>query len=98
MSTKSLNKEALQVRASIKQIVDQAVKRFVDAGKPADKLSIEYLLTGEGKLHMDRLEAKLKAISKALEDSEGLTFSKRNGYPDFSHLNTSGTHFVMRRG
>lgn len=96
MQIKSLNKEALQVRASIKQIVDQAFKRFVSAGKPFDKLSIEYWWTGEEKLQVDRLEAKLKAISKALEDSEGLTFSKLNGYSDFSHLNTSGTHCVIR--
>lgn len=96
MSTKSLNKEALQVRASIKQIVDQAFKRFVSAGRPTDKLAIEYWWTGEEKLQVDRLEAKLKAISKALEDSEGLTFSKLNGYSDFSHLNTSGTHCVIR--
>lgn len=98
MSIKSLNKEALRVRASIKQIVDQAFKRFVSAGKPADKLSIEYWWTGEEKLQVDRLEAKLKAISRAIEDSEGLTFSKLNGYSDFSHLNTSGTHCVMRIG
>ena len=96
MSIKSLNKEALLVRASIKQIVDKAFKRFVSAGKPADKLSIEYWWTGEEKLQVDRLEAKLKAISRALEDSEGLTFSKLNGYSDFSHLNTSGTHCVIR--
>lgn len=83
MSTKSLNKEALQVRASIKQIVDQSFKRFVSAGKPADRLAIEYWWTREEKLQVDRLEAKLKAISKALEDSEGLTFSKLNGYSDF---------------
>ena len=96
MSTKSLNKEALLVRASIKQILDQAVKRSTPAGKPSDKLSVEYWLTGEEKLQIDRLGAKLKAISKALEDYEGLTFSKLNGYSDFSHLNTSGTHFVIR--
>ena len=96
MSIKSLNKEALLVRASIKQIVDQAVNRFVSAGKPADNLAIEYWWTGEEKLQVDRLEAKLKAISKALADSEGLTFSKLNGYSDFSHLNTSGTHCVIR--
>lgn len=96
MSTKSLNKEALQVRASIKRIVDQAFKRFVSAGKPLDKLAIEYWWTSEEKLQVDRLEAKLKAIGKALEDSKGLTFNKLNGYSDFSHLNTSGTHCVIR--
>jgi len=96
MSTKSLNKEALQVRASIKQIVDQAFKRFVSAGKPLDRLAIEYWWTGEEKLQVERLEAKLKALSKAIVDSEGLTFSKLNGYSDFSHLNTSGTHCVIR--
>ena len=96
MSIKNLNKEALLVRASIKQIVDQAFKRFVSAGKPADRLSINYWWTREEKLQVDRLEAKLRAIGKALEDSKGLTFSKLNGYSDFSHLNTSGTHCVIR--
>jgi len=70
-------------------------KRFTDHTKGDSSevvFKVSQWLTGEENLQFNRLMKRQESILKAMDDYKGLTFSKSNGYPDFSHINTSGTH------
>lgn len=62
-----------------------------------DIFEITKWLTVEENLLYKRLASRQDALLVAIEEYSGLTFSKSNGYPDFSHISTSGTHYKKIR-
>ena len=54
-----------------------------------DIFEVTKWLTGEENLLYKRLVSRQDALLVAIKEYSGLTFSKSNGYPDFSHINTS---------
>lgn len=53
-----------------------------------DIFEVTKWLTGEENLLYNRLVSRQDALLVAIKEYSGLTFSKSNGYPDFSHINT----------
>ena len=84
------------VTDSIQKLYGRAHSRYV-ACNCQDDFELTKWLTGEEVLVYKRLASRQDALLAAIEEYSGLTFSKSNGYPDFSHINTSGAHYKKVR-
>ena len=82
-------KVTLQVVAvSLVNLVMKAEIRYMRSNCQ-DIFEVTKWLTGEENLLYKRLVSRQYALLVAIKEYSGLTFSKSNGYPDFSHINTS---------
>ena len=89
-----INEFKIKLRVVTVSLVNLAMKAELrySAFNCQDIFEITKWLTGEENLLYKRLVSRQDALLVAIEEYSGLTFSKSNGYPDFSHINTSGTH------
>lgn len=81
------------VRVSLVNLTMKAMIRYADCNCQ-DTFEVTEWLTCEEILLYKRLVSRQDALLVAIKEYSGLTFSKSNGYPDFSHINTSVRRYV----